>query len=127
VGYLAHIAQVAANRETGADSGALPGELEEADIMDRLEACRQFNREHPVHYRYIAGRPYTPPFIYGHTHVVIEDYNFEDGYIYRAIANLALDLARGSSEFDMPPEQAVVALKFLVGLLDLPLPDDWDE
>jgi hypothetical protein len=83
--------------------------------MDRLEACDQFLKEHPDFSWY------------GHTHVVIEDGNIEDGYVYRAITNIALDQARGSGEFYMPPDKALIALKFLVGLLDLPLPDDWDE
>lgn len=80
---------------------------------NRLEAVNKFIAEHPG-------------FIYGYAHGVIEDYNIEDYYICRAISDIARDLAEERNEFDQPPDQAQTLLKFLVSLLDLPLPEGWE-
>jgi hypothetical protein len=64
---------------------------------------------------------------------VIEDGNIEDYWIYLAIGNIAQVLAEEHVIYNLydslgtPKDQAVILLKFLVNLLDLPLPDNWDE
>lgn len=82
--------------------------------MDRLQAVQKFLNEHST-------------FIYGRAHCVIEDSNIDDYWIYSAITNIASDLANEKSKYDMPVDQAIIALNFLVGLLDLPLPIDWED
>jgi hypothetical protein len=95
--------------------------------MNRLEAVNKFYEEHPIDPIYVAGVGRKPPFVYGHAHVAIEDTNIEDYYIYRAISDIARDLAEEENPFDQPVDQALTLLKFLVGLLDLPLPDGWED
>lgn len=98
-----------------------------AVTMNRLEAVNKFYEEHPIDPIYVAEVGRKPPFIYGHAHVVIEDSNIEDYWIYLAISDIAYALAEERNEFDQPPDQAQTLLKFLVSLLDLPLPDGWED
>jgi hypothetical protein len=82
--------------------------------VNRLEACKKFIEEHPG-------------FHYGHAHVVIEDKNIDDYWIYRGIKSLASTLAQLNFDFGESEEEAITALKFLISLIDLPLPDGWDD
>jgi len=100
--------------------------------MNRLEAVNKFYEEHPIDPPYGLGEGRKPPFVYGHAHVVIEDDNLDDYWIYSAIGAVALSLAEVDGDYTLyglgtPKDQAIILLKFLVSLLDLPLPDWWEE
>lgn len=82
------------------------------DGMDRLQACKQFLAEHPEAE-------------YGPAHVVVADYNLEDGFIYRAIYDTAARLAFAPIEGEEGFLWAT--LKFLYRLRDLPMPEGWND
>lgn len=78
--------------------------------VDRLQACNEYRKLYP-HEEYDAN-----------LHVIISDYNIEDYFILSAIENVA-GLLQNMQENLVWRRQ----LRFLVGLLDLPLPNDWDD
>ena len=76
--------------------------------MDRKQACKEYSRTHP-HAEFGLF-----------THVVVSDLNIEDYFIYGAIRDVAAHLYEHDDDV-----MAKGDLRFLVGLLDLPLPDGW--
>jgi len=78
--------------------------------MDRKQACEAYSQTHP-HAEFGLF-----------THVVVGDLNIEDYFIYGSIKNVAAHLYDNEDD-----EQAKGDLRFLVGLLDLPLPVGWED
>jgi hypothetical protein len=64
-------------------------------------------------------------------HHIVSDYNFEDGWLLKAIANSAIELRVCDADLRPWPSDAIEDMRrrlfFLVELLKAPMPLEWDE
>lgn len=78
--------------------------------MDRKELCHKYLEQYPEDAYDIL------------IHHIISDYNFEDHWVFGAIANIARILEDDDSDVEYRRQ-----FDFLVKLLTLPLPEGWDD
>ena len=84
--------------------------------MDRVQACNKYLEEHPED-------------AYSRLHVVADDDNVDDYFILVSISDIA-DALADDAELSVSDDHNAALwrqFRFLVSLLDLPLPDWWDE
>jgi hypothetical protein len=80
------------------------------DCSDRVQACNAYLKQYPKD-------EYSQ-----YTHVVVGDDNVDDYWLYSAISKLSEAICNDEQSADLLRQ-----FRFIVGLLDLPLPDGWDD